>query len=98
MLVWQSVGGHGCISGGRLPSGWGVAGLSRRQAASPDEFLAVAAEGWLPQERGHELVAVDLVDASTHCALALPGELPVGLLGARRILCVGEETHRNSKG
>ncbi|CAH2236766.1 jg14259 [Pararge aegeria aegeria] len=35
----------------------------KRHGGSPDELAAVAAEGGLAQERGHELVAVDLVHA-----------------------------------
>ena len=35
---------------------------------SPDEVAAVRAERGLPQEGGHELVRVDLVDLSLHGA------------------------------
>ena len=39
---------------------------------SPDEIPAVRAEGGLPQEGGHELVRVDLVDLALHGAPPLP--------------------------
>lgn len=51
-----------------------------RRRASPDELLAVETEGGLPQEGGHELVSVDLVDPPPQGAVALPGELLVRLL------------------
>lgn len=46
---------------------------------SPDELLAVEAEGGLTEESGHELVPVDLVDPSLHGALPLPRKLLVGV-------------------
>lgn len=46
----------------------------------PDELLAVSAEGRLPQEQSHELVAGDLVDLSTHRTSALPHKRAGALL------------------
>lgn len=51
---------------------------------SPDELPAVAAEGGLAQEGGHELVSVDLVHAAAHGPPAAREAGPLLELAARR--------------
>lgn len=53
------------------------------------------AEGGLAQERGHELVPVDLVDLAPHCTLSLPCELFVGFLFHRGFVWQGEKKELN---
>lgn len=43
--------------------------MKLQRVSSPDELLAVKTEGGLTEERGHELVPVDLVDPAPHGSL-----------------------------
>lgn len=68
-----------------------TAGTCPPSAFSPDELFAVEAEGGLTQVRGHELMAVDLVDLASDSTLPLSRKLFVGFLFHRGLVWQGKK-------